>query len=91
MFGVFSFPNRKFSYMQIVKQSQHARDMHINNAGYAIVLGWSRNGECIYVRKIGQQSTSCYHYSFWEECNKEEVKQAAKLNQDMMFKHIKKF
>lgn len=84
MFEVFAPPNRRFRFMQIVKQSEHARERNIHNAGFAIVLGWSRDGRCIHVRKIGRQSKTSYHHSFYEECSKEEVEIAVKMNSDMM-------
>jgi hypothetical protein len=77
-------PNTRFKYMQIVKQSQEAKRCFIHNSGYAIVLGLSRNGKCIRVRRIGRRSITSYHHSFWEECNEHEIGDAIKLNSDMM-------
>jgi hypothetical protein len=79
-------PNQRFRFMQVVKQSEKAKKCFIHNDGFAIVLGWSRNGQCIYVRRIGFRGKNSYHYSFWEECGKEEVNEAAKMNSDMMLK-----
>jgi hypothetical protein len=72
--------------MQVVKQSEDAKKHHIHNDGFAIVLGWSRNGQCIHVRRIGFRGKTSYHHSFWDECSKGEVEEAAKMNSDMMLK-----
>lgn len=88
MSEISSLPNQRFRFMQVVKQSEDAKKRFIHNFGYAIVLGWSRNGKCIYVRRIGYRGKNSYHHSYWEECSKEEAKEAAKMNQDMMFENI---
>jgi hypothetical protein len=74
----------EFKFMLPVKMTPEARQyfpISVKRTGiYGMVLGESKYGDCIRIRKLGSRTISTWSKSFWEQCSADEARHVEREN-----------